>query len=147
MAERPSFPTIRLDTIAMSQLSPFGQEIASAKWRNTNPDLYRFIEGLHPIMVETVAPVYNLILLEHELRKMRIPQVTQATLEEFTRPESLEEIDLTEFESEQPHLSRQITIFIDVLSYEPLIAEATRFAIFDTYLLLKRQAEKDSSEA
>lgn len=137
--------TVRLDTIRMSQLSPFGQEIAVAKMRNTNPELYRYLERLHPLTVELVSPFYNLILLEYELQRKRIPNITDKTIREYNPPESEDELKMEKFEPNQPDLIRQVTNYLNVLrSSDPLLADAAQFAIFDTLQLLSMQADKDA---
>lgn len=142
---KPGLLTVRLDTIRMSQLSPFGQEIAIAKMRNTNPGLYRYLERLHPLTVELVSPFYNLILLEYELQRKRIPNITDKTLGEYNPPESEDELKIDKFEVNQPDLIRQVTNYLEALrSSDPLLADAAQFAIFDTLQLLSSQAEKNA---
>ncbi len=101
---------VREETIGMSRLSLFGLEIALARWRNTNPHLYRYVESLHHLLPDTTASFYNTILLEYELRRKVIPFVEVKTIEDYTPPE---EFDFKVLEIEQPHLVLQVRNYLD----------------------------------
>ena len=41
---------VREETLRMAGISLLGLDVALARWRNSNPDLYRYIEGMNPLM-------------------------------------------------------------------------------------------------
>lgn len=144
----PLLPLIRQETIGMGRLSTFGQEIAIAKLRNTNPELYEYLEGLASdhTMVESTAPFYNVILLEHELRGIEMPRVIKEIVEKYQPLASAEELKewVEELEKEQPYLANLVSNYIQYMidRDKSVLAETTLFAISDIYELLKRAASQ-----
>ncbi len=137
---------VREETISMSKLSLFGLEIALAKWRNTNPHLYRYVEGLHHLLPDTTASFYNTILLEYELQRKAIPLVEKKTIEGYTPPE---EFDLRALEIEQPYLVLQVRNYLDQIrnSGEKSLANAAQASIQIMYELLRVQAGIERSQS
>lgn len=142
--ERNPWLMVREKSIEMSQLSDFGTEVALAKMRNANPVLNGYLESLHPIVPTLVVPIHNAILLEYEVQRKRMPQVSDKTLEEFEANQANRQHNLNDFQNEQPNLLKTVTSFLEVLrGTDFIVADAARVAIYDTLYLLREQARKD----